>query len=206
GIVRDLRPRCRDDRQKRRLPRVRLSDEPDIGDELELELQRPPLSVLARLVLTWRLVRRRHEPGVALPASSGAGDEQLVAVRDHLAQSLSRVEIANHRSRRYRQDRVDTRRAGFVRTGAMIAILRLPTIAVRVIEQRAQIAVGADAHVTAPAAVAAVGTAHRHELLSAKGDDPRSAVTGFHTHYNAIDEHELAGKWSVVGVGPSTIS
>ena len=85
-IVRDLGTRGRDHRQQRRLAGVRLADEPDVGDELELELQRALLAFLARLPFARRLMRGRGEERVALSASTAARDDDLVAVREHLAE------------------------------------------------------------------------------------------------------------------------
>ena len=93
-IVGDLGPRGGDDRQQRRLAGVRLADEPDVGDELELELERARLAVLARLILARRLMRRawrsrrcpsRRARRLATTISSPSLEdlaEQLADVRD----------------------------------------------------------------------------------------------------------------------------
>jgi hypothetical protein len=46
GVIRDLGTRGGDDGQERRLAGVGLTYQPDIGDELELEFERPHLAVL----------------------------------------------------------------------------------------------------------------------------------------------------------------
>src|SRR5262249_22159288 len=50
GIVADLRAGGGDYREQRRFARVRLSHESDVGDELELELERARLAVFPRLI------------------------------------------------------------------------------------------------------------------------------------------------------------
>jgi hypothetical protein len=75
----------------------------------------------------------------------------------------------------------------------VVAVHCFPAIAIGVVEERAQVAVGANANVSAAAAVAAVGAAHGNELLAAEGDDPRAAVASLYTNNNAIDEHEIRG-------------
>src|SRR5690349_6497192 len=153
GIVGDLRPRRRDDGQQRRLARVRLPNEANVGNELELELERPLLAIFAGLILSRRLMRGRHEPRVSLSTTSAARNQYLVAVRDHFAEMLSRVEIANHCPGRDGQNRVRAGGAGLVRAGSMVPIFRFPAVAIRVVEQRAEIAVGANAHVASAAAI-----------------------------------------------------
>ena len=67
-IVGDLGTRRGDHREQRALAGVGLPDEADVGDELELELERATLAFLAGLPLARRLVRSRREERVALPA------------------------------------------------------------------------------------------------------------------------------------------
>ena len=105
-VVADLGTRGRDHRQQRRLPGVRLPDEADVGDELELELQRARFAVLARLVLSRRLVRRRGEVRVALSAAPAARHDDAVAILEHLADSLRRLRVGDDGAHRNRHDDV----------------------------------------------------------------------------------------------------
>src|SRR5437763_6545080 len=157
---------------------------------------------------------RRDEPGIALPASTAASDEHLVAVHEHLADALSRIHVTDDGARRNRENCVRARSTGLVGAGPVISVLRLPPIAIRVVEQRAQVAVGTDTHVTAAATIAAIGATHRGELLPAKGDDPRTTVSCFDPADDPIDEHGRGWRaesrgCSVLGagcwvLGPST--
>src|SRR5665213_2241864 len=64
-----------------------------------------------------------------------------------------------------------------------------PGVAILVVEQRRQVVVANDDDVAAAAAVAAVGTAHRDELLPAKRDHSRSTVARLDVYDYPIDEH-----------------
>src|SRR6185437_13045799 len=98
GIVGNLRAGGRNHGKERGLARVRLPDEADVGDELELELERAGLAVFARLVFARRLMRGRGEVRVALAAAAAARDDDSLAVLEHLAEELRRCEISNYRS------------------------------------------------------------------------------------------------------------
>src|SRR5687768_13835557 len=80
GIVGDLGARRREHREQCGLPRVRLTDQTDIGNELEHQLEGAMLALLPRLPFAWRLMRGRHERRIPAAPSPSAGDEQLVAI------------------------------------------------------------------------------------------------------------------------------
>src|SRR5690349_13303920 len=107
--------RGRDHGEERRLAGVRLANQPDVGDELELELQRPRLSVFAWLVLPRRLMRRRREVGVPLPASAPFGDDDSVAMLEDFAEQFRSFEISNDRPDGNRHDDIIAGTATLVR-------------------------------------------------------------------------------------------
>src|SRR5206468_4532220 len=74
-ILGDLGTGRGNNRQQRRLPSVWLPDETDVGDELELELERAPRSILTRLILARRLMRRRCEPRIPFSTPTTGSDE-----------------------------------------------------------------------------------------------------------------------------------
>src|SRR5205085_442470 len=94
-IVADLWSCRRDDREQRGLTGVGLADEANVGDELELELQRASLTVFARLVLARRLMRRRREERVAFAAAAALRDDDPVAILQHFAEQFRCFEISN---------------------------------------------------------------------------------------------------------------
>ena len=78
-VVGDLRPRRRDARDQRGLAGVGETDEPDVGEQLQLETEILFFARLARLHFSRRAVRGRREPRVAHAAASAAGDEHALA-------------------------------------------------------------------------------------------------------------------------------
>src|SRR5438309_11905992 len=101
-------------------------------------------------------MRRRHEPRITLSAPSSPRDDNLITVVEHLAEELARLLIANDGPRRNGQYSVRSRGARFVRAGAIVAVLGFPLVSVRVVQEGAQVAVAADAHVAASAAISPV--------------------------------------------------
>ena len=92
GVGRDLGIGRRQGREEGRLAGVGQADEPDVGDEPELE---PQLAILARLALLGvarRAMGGRREVDVAQPAAPAAGDHHPLAggdeVRDQVAAAL----------------------------------------------------------------------------------------------------------------------
>jgi hypothetical protein len=75
----------------------------------------------------------------------------------------------------------------------VIAILGFPLISIGIVEERAQVAVGAHAYVSAAAAVTTIGAAQRDELFAPKGDHAGTAIAGFHADDYTIDEHSVEG-------------
>ena len=75
----------------------------------------------------------------------------------------------------------------------MIARLRGPGITVSEVQQRGQVAVGANDHVSSLASIAANGAAEWRELLSSERRDAGPAVAGADANDDAIDEH-LCGR------------
>jgi hypothetical protein len=103
GVVRDLGPRGGHHREQRALARVGLTHQPDVGDELQHQLELPLLALLAGLPFARRLVRRGGESRVAPTAASAARHEQRVAVAQHLADEVPGIGIADHGARRHRE-------------------------------------------------------------------------------------------------------
>jgi hypothetical protein len=66
------------------------------------------------------------------------------------------------------------------------------------IDQGVEVLVGLQPDVAAVAAVAAVGTAQRNELLAAEGDAAIAAVAGGHGDFSFVDEFHV-GDCAVFG-------
>src|SRR6185312_3715070 len=121
--------------KERGLARVRLADEADVGDELELELERAGFAVFARLIFARRLMRGGGKVGVAFSAAAAVRDDDSLAVLEHLAEELRRCEISNYRPHGNRERHRRAGSAALVRAGAMVALLCRPRIAVGVVEK-----------------------------------------------------------------------
>ena len=186
-IIGDLRLRCAQRGDQRRLSRVGEADQRRVGEQLELEAQPLLLAVLTLLGEARRAPRVREEPRVAAPTLSAARREPAVAVAHEVGQHVV-------------VGAVDDRALGHVddEVGAAHTVLRLPRpvrprpgLAVRVVakrEERRDVAVRLQPHVAAPAAVAAVGPAARHVRLSPEGDAARAAVATLDVALRYVDE------------------
>src|ERR1041385_4838842 len=146
-IVADLRAGGRNHGEKRGFARIRLPDESDVGDEFELELDRPPLPFFSWLPFARRLVSGRREKGVPLPAAPALGDDDRLPLFEHFAEQLTALQIADDGAERHRQDDVDARLARLVRSLAVLSSLGLPGISIRVIEQRGEIWIAPDEYI-----------------------------------------------------------
>ena len=78
-VAGDLRLRAREARDQRRLAGVREPDEPDVGEQLEVQLDEPLLPVEAALGQPRRLAHRAREALVAAAARAAAGERDLLA-------------------------------------------------------------------------------------------------------------------------------
>src|SRR4029079_14634461 len=77
-IVCDLRPGCRDARDQRRLAGIRKSNQPDVGQQLEIEPRVLHLTRFPRLHLAGLPVRGRGEPRVSESAASAPRHEHAL--------------------------------------------------------------------------------------------------------------------------------
>src|SRR5687768_4538776 len=189
GIVGDLRARRRDDGQQRRFPRVRLTYESNVGDQLELELESPRFPFLPRLPLARRLMCGRRKECVALAATSSLRDDRFLAVFENLHDDLTGIRITDDRPGRNRHDHITAGVAGLVRPHSMLAALRGPPVAVRIVEQRCQIAVAAHNDVSTATAITPVGAAHWYAMLAAERSASRTSRSRFDFDDHTIDEH-----------------
>ncbi len=160
-IVGDLRLRCRDHADERRLADVREPDERDVGHQAEFEPQPALLTVLALLGEARCATLVRQELGVAAAAAAACSGEPPVAVVDEFGEQFTGVQVEHDGAHRH----VDLERL----TAAAVQVLALAVdavvgAAVRVVterEQRRHVVVGDQPDVAAVAAVAAVRAAHR---------------------------------------------
>src|SRR5690349_15898320 len=176
-------------RKESRFPGIRLADETDVRDQLELHLDGSDDSFFARLPLARRLMGSGREESISLPASSALRDHGLLPVFQDLDDDLAGPGISQNRTRRYRHHHVLAGAAGLVATHPVLAPLRDPAIAIGVVEQRREVLVAADDDVATAPAVAAIGAAHWGAPLSTKRCRAGAAGASFYSDYGAVDEH-----------------
>ena len=191
SIVGDLGLGGRDDRQQRRLPGVGKTDQAHVGQDLKFENESPLVALLAGLRITRRLVGGALEMPVAQASAAALEQHQLLAVLGHLAHRFEHGgtvlllhEPLGDRTEGYGDD--DIGRILARRTGAGTALPVLGELVALVLEvdERPILPVALQYDAAALAAVAAVGTAERHELLAAEMGRTGASVarTGEYLH------------------------
>ena len=135
-VVGDLRLGGGHGREERRLAGVGQPDEPDVGDEPQLEPEPALLAGFALLGVLGRLVGRRLEVGVAEPAAPAAGDHRLLAGRDEVGEQGARLVVEHGGPGRHVEDQVVARLAVPARAGAAATGRRLEVVPVLEVAER----------------------------------------------------------------------
>jgi hypothetical protein len=130
------------------------------------------------------------EERVALPSTPAPGDDDLLAMVEHLGDDLTGLEVADNGARRYRHHQFLPGPPGLVRPHPVLATLRRPLVAIGVVEKRRHVRIAANENVAALPTVAAIRPAHGRAPFPAERGAPRSPGTGFDLHDDAINEHE----------------
>ncbi len=189
-IGRDLRPRGRELRKERRLPRVRQSDESDVGDRSKLDVQPLLLADLACLRASRYAVLRSRERRVAPPAPPSACDDGARSLADEVGQQP--VFVLDAGSVRNRDPEIATRSSGSIRPGARLAALGL---LVRMVGEPREVphpAGDLEQDGAAVSAVSAVRTAPGLVGLAVQGRRAVASSAGPDEHGHVVDEaHRL---------------
>ena len=186
-IGRDLRLRARDPGEQRRLARVREPDEPDVGEQLELELDRALLPRQAALGQPRGLAHGRLEALVAAAAGAAARDvTSWPGAHEVVARAVPALDL---RARRHRDH--ERLAVGAVAQGALAVAAALGAEVRAAAEglQVAQVVVAAQHDVAAAAAVAAVGAALGHVRLAPEGQAAVAARAGADLDSCAVVQH-----------------
>ena len=99
-IVGDLGPGPRDAAQERALAGVRLADQADVGDHLQLEPQVPALAFFAGREVARGLIGGRLEARVAFAAFAAAGRDHALARRGEVLEQQVVLGVDDHRAGR----------------------------------------------------------------------------------------------------------
>ena len=188
-VVGDLGLRGGQGREDRGLARVRQPDEPDVGDEPQLEAQPALLAGLALLGMTRRLMGRRLEMRVAEAAAATARHDRLLAGRNEIGEERARLVLQHGSPGRDVEDEVVAGLA--VPPGPCAAPTRgrLEVVAVLEVAERRLSGIDAEVHRPASTTVAAVGSTARHVGLLAEGRGPVATIAGADPDLHAVEEH-----------------
>jgi hypothetical protein len=192
GIVGDLGGRGRQPGDERRLAGVGEADHTDVGEELQLEVEPPPLGDPAEIGLARGAIGGRREAGIAPPAGDASHGEDPRSRRGEIAEDLAGVPVRHDRPHGHAKDEIVAAGAVAVRALAVLAARGLVVALIVVVEQRVQGRIGLEPEAPAVAAVAAVGAAAGHVLLTPKADAASSAVTALDEDVDLIDKHVTA--------------
>ena len=157
-----------------------------------LQVQRATLTGGAVCRLPRRTVGAAFEMNITQTVRSAARHQQLLAVRHHLADEFLGVGVEHTRPDRYTDVDALALVPGHLPPHAILSTLGAMMALMPEIDQRVQAAVGYKEDMAAIAAITAVRTALRDELLTAKTDTAVPAVAGLDLDNRLIDKlHRL---------------
>ena len=152
----------------------------DVGQHFQFQFQFALFARRAGGESARRAVGRTLEMDVAQPALAALRDQQLLAVRGEIADDLVGIDVDDSRADRHANGGVLAAAPVHVAAHAVLAALRLEVTLVPEIDQRVQAFIGREPHAAAIAAVTAVGSPERNELLATEAGAAVPAVAGLH--------------------------
>ena len=189
GIVRDLGHGRRDGGEDRGLARVRQSDEPDVGDQSELESEPALGARLTLLRMLRRLVGRGLEVRVAEPAATAAGDHRTLADRDQVRDERAGLVVVDRRAGRNVEDQVVAGPTVPSRLRAAATRGRAEVMSMIEVTQGRLAGVDPKVDRSSTTAVTAVGAAARNMRLLSEGRGPVTTIAGADPDLHAVEEH-----------------
>ncbi|SPC11355.1 membrane hypothetical protein [Cupriavidus taiwanensis] len=187
-IVRHLRARVGDMRDKGRLAGVGHAQQADIGQHLQLQLEHAALARLAVDLLARRAVGAGLEMQVAPAAHAPFGQAHALAVLGQVGDDFAGVHVGDQRAHRHAQGDVFTGGAIAVGAAAVLAVPGHMLLGVAEVDQRIDIAVRHGEHAAAPAAVATIRAAEGHKLFAPERGAAIAAVAGDGFNSGFVDE------------------
>ena len=186
-VRRDLRLGAGHAGEQRRLARVREADEPDVGQQLEVQLDDALVAGQAALGEPRRLAHGGLEARVAAAAGPAARHRDLLP-RAHEVVARA-VPAHDLRAGRHGHDQRVAVRAVALRPLAVAAAVGAEVRAAAEALEIAQVVVAAQHDVAPAAAVAAVGAALGDVGLAAEGQAAVAARSGAHLDPGTVVEH-----------------
>ena len=175
-VVRDLRLCGADFRQECALAHVGEPNQSHVRNHLQFQNKGVNLRLFPLLREVGRVPPRSGKAHVALAAPAAAREQNLFAVRIHVAQNFARLRVAHEGAEGHGKDDVLPALAETVVRAAPLAVARGELGSEAVIGQIALVLVADDVHVAALAAVAAVRPAVGKPLEALKGVHSVAAV------------------------------
>src|SRR5262249_9444086 len=166
-VVGDLRRRCADTRDERRLAGVRKADDTDVGEEPQLESQPAAVPGTSQIRLARRAVGGRPEARIPTAPTGARLDEDPLARAGEIAERLVAFAVGHERTDRHAEGQVVATSAMAVRALAVLTPLRLVMALVVIVEEGGQRGIGFEPDTAAVTTVAAVGTTVRDVFFTA---------------------------------------
>src|SRR6266487_6489108 len=188
-IVGDLGARGRDHREQCALAGIGLTEQADVGDQLEDELEASLFAFFSWLPFARRLMRRRRKVLIAAPAAATLRDEQRLALLNQLAEDFPRLGVADFGSRGDWQEHIVGRFAGHVLSLPVLPAFGPPVRVVAIIEEGGEIRVCPYEDASSNSAIPTIRTTLRHKLLTTERAGPGAAGAGADLHDDSIYEH-----------------
>ena len=186
-VVGDLGARRRQHADERRLAHVGEADEPDVGNDLKLQLDVQVLARQAGFGELGDLARRRGKMGVAPAAAAAAGDDDRLGPRK-VGDDQAALGFFKDGAARHADDEVVGVGAALALGAAVLAVGGGVFALVAEIHQRRKVVIGHKKDVAAAAAVAAVRPAGRDVFFAVEGHGAVAAFAGVQPDRRGINK------------------
>jgi hypothetical protein len=188
-VVGDLGARRGHTRDERGFPHAGEPDERGVSQELQLERDPALLARFTELRERRGTPGRRDEMSVAASAMSAFGDHRALARVREVGDDASGLVVADDRAERDLEFHVLAHRTVHAAALAVRAARGLEVALELVVDERGGLRVRHEHDSAAPPAVAAVGAALGHVLLTSEGGAPGAAVPRCQMYACLVDEH-----------------
>src|SRR5437667_4571242 len=188
-IIRNFGPRRGNHGNQRRLTRIGVANQADIGEQFQLQAKMPLLAGKSIFMFARGLVPRLGKMLIAASTAPPMGDQYALAGRSKIGDGGAALIVKGKRADGHLQDHVLARMAGAVGAFAVASAIGLEFTIVTVSQQRVVVWVGFKINVAAMAAVTAGGTASRNIFFAPESDAAVAAVAGLHENFGFINEH-----------------
>ncbi len=193
GIIGHLRPRTRYGADQARLARIRKTEQPDVREQNELQVEPAALPGCPRRGSARRPVDARLEAGVADTVETALSNQQALTRTQELTDRLPGLRVPHPSTDRNPHQQILAAATGHIAAHAALATLGAESLPVAEIHQGIEIGVRHQKHTTAVPAVAAIRATPGDELLAPEAHATTAAVTGLDADSGLIDElHDLA--------------